>query len=398
VLQLGIPKIAKYKEAWFMKKILTVFLATLLMLSSIMTLSGCDLLFGMLDDGDTENSPSIEDNGDLIEYTPTPNDDGEFIEGESYYTSELLHLVTEVNGNYRITRPFTIDKDDESKRIFHGVYLYEEDFLQVLHYKSLHSASTLYAVMSDEGDTEYAELEYTSLGTPLQINIKSPGIYDIILDRDTFGIDLVRVGDIQTPVYERIKSCELYVHISQSNYSYSEMTLNEQTNEYFIQKEIPAGASIGFFNNSHTGRYKTTVVPEISDRLVYWNNTNPAQIQVHVGGTYNVYFNAKTYVLRLELQNPDTADYYCQVEFGQGNVLSPVSSDTPYLFEYEFTAEGTRSDPYVSLPRFYPELGMKYSLDLIGEVILAGEYVESGTYKLTVNLKDFTLTVEKIGE
>ena len=120
---------------------------------------------------------------------------------------------------------------------------------------------------------------------------------------------------------------------------------------------------------------------------------------VHVGGRYKVYFNAKTYTLRLELLNPQTATYFCQVEWNKNNILSPVSPATPYVFEYEFVAQGTPTDPYVDIPSFYPKLGMKYALSLIDEdeVVFSDYYLEGGnTYKLTVNLLDFTLSVKKL--
>ena len=233
----------------------------------------------------------------------------------------------------------------------------------------------------------------------LQINIIKQGIYDLILDTETFAIDMIKVGDISTPVYEKIKYCELYIHVSLSNYTYSEMTLNKETNEYYIESDLPLNSSIGFFNESHTCRYKMDVEQSLKDRLVYWNFNNTVSVNIHVGGRYKIYFNAKTYVLRLELQNPEMANYFCQVEWNKNNILSPVNSTTPYLFEYEFVAQGTPTDPYVDLPNFYPKLGMKYALSLIDEdeVVISDYYLEDGnTYKLTVNLLDFTLTVKKI--
>ena len=253
--------------------------------------------------------------------------------------------------------------------------------------------------MSDTADQEYAEIENSTGGSPLQINVIKQGVYDIILDVETFAIDLVKVGDIDTPVYETIKTCELYVHVSSSNYSYTPMTLNVETNEYYIQKEIPLNASIGFYNASHIGNYKMTVEPSLMDKLVYYDSYNNRKVKVHVGGTYKIYFNAKTYKLRLELQNPDTASYYCQVEWDKGNELTAISTETPYLFEYEFVAQGKINDPYVDIPSFYPKLGMKYQLSVIDVDGFVGNdsYVtESGTYKLTINLKDFTLTVKRI--
>jgi len=373
-----------------MKHKLLVFIAGLLTFTSE-ALVGCDFLD---DFADEENDfPKIDNAVDLNEFTPTPDDDNEYLEDETYYTSASVDLVTEINGNYSIDRPFTLDKENENKRIYRNVYFYVDDFFQVLYYKDPRMLGTVYAILSDETDQEYAEVEYGSSGSGLQINIKQRGVYNLILDVETFGIDMVKVADIDTPVYETIKSCELNIHVSASNHTYTPMSLDETTNEYYILADVPSKASIGFYSSSHNSHYKMTVDNKLTNKLVYWDSVNPAQTQVHVGGTYKIYFNAKTYVLRLELQNPDTASYYCQVEWKQGNELTPVSSSTPYLFEYELVSTG-----FADLPNFYPYLGLSYDLTVLGdEEYVRDDYVrEEGTYKLTVNLKEFTLTVTKL--
>jgi|GEM_PF-998915 len=374
-----------------MKKKIIPLLATLSVASFALALSAC-----FPSDPPDDEFPQIDNEVDLNEFTPSPDDD--YIEGETYYTSTALDLVTDIHGNYTIDRPFTLDKEDENKRIYHNIYMYEEDFFQVLYYEDVNALGEVYAIMSDPTDTQYAEVEYTPGGSPLQINVVQKGVYNLVLDIETFAIDMVKVGDITTPVYETVRSCEFYVHVSRDNTSYTEMTLNPTSNEYCIQKYIPANASIGFFSASHMARYKTTVEYSLMDTLVYWNSNNTTSIQVHVGGTYNVYFHAKTYVVRLELCNPDTAEYFCQVGWQQGNVLTPVDSATPYLFEYDFVAQGTPSRPYVDLPSFYPELGMSYELTLIDleDLVVADSVTQDGTYKLTINLKEFTLSIEKI--
>lgn len=379
-----------------MKK-LVCLLATLLTLTCGATLAGCDLLGAFGPEESEEEFPQIDNSIDLDEYTPTPDD--EYVqEDKPYFTSTAIDLVTEINGNYTADRPFILDEEDESKRIFRNLYFYEEDFFQVIYYEDITDLGKIFAILSDETDTQYAAVEYSDGGSPLQINIVQEGIYNLILDINTFAIDMVKVGDIQTPVYETIKACELYVHRSASDATYTPMTLNGETNEYYVQMEIPLDTSIGFFNAAHTGRYKMTVDAGINDKLIYWDWLTPEKAYVHIGGTYNVYFHAKTYVLRLELVNPDSASYYCQVGFNQGVELT-ASADAPYLFTYEFMAQGERNDPYVELPDFYPILGMKYALTVIDEcgfVFNGTDVTESGTYRLTVNLKEFTLTVERI--
>ena len=389
-----------------MKKILFTLLSLLLVIATSIFVA-CDIP-GSSNGGNGENSgddgkiPQIDNSVDLGIFTPPADDDNSYIEDEKYYTSTAIDLVTEINGNYTVDRPFTLDKDNQNKRIYNNIYFYVGDFFQIIYYKDIKDLGKVYAIMSDSNDQEYAEIEYTEKGTPLQINIKAKGIYNLILDIETFAIDMVKVGDIDTPVYETIKSCELYVHLSASNFSYTEMTLNPETNEYYIEKDIPLGSSIGFYNASHTGRYKMTVEQSLIDTLVYNDFNfleNSERVYVNVGGKYKIYFNAKTYHLRLELQNPNSAEYFCQVEWNKDKVLTAVSSETPYIFTYEFVAQGKANDPYVDIPSFFPKLGMKYKLAVIDECgcVAYDQYItEDGTYTLTINLKDFSLTVEKL--
>ncbi|MBE7060905.1 MAG: hypothetical protein E7382_00030 [Clostridiales bacterium] len=375
-----------------MRKKFLCLTAMLLMLISALSFVGCGMF------GDSTNGGS-DGGGDgtveqLQEYIPTADDDMEVIEGETYYKSNTTDLVTEINGYYRVDRPFTIDKENENRRIYHNIYFYEEDFFQIIHYKNINSLGTIYAILSDQTDVEYAEVSYSTGGTPLQIDIKKQGVYNLILDIETFAIDMVKVKDIQTPVYEKIKSCELNIHVSLSDHTYHPMTLNADTNEYYIEAQIPLNATIGFYSETRNSHYKMTVEENLKDTILYYNTTNVTQVRIHVGGTYKIYFNAKTYKLRLELQNPDTANYYCQVEWNNGNELNKKSESQPYIFEYEFVAT-----EYADIPSFYPMLGMSYDLTVYGdeENVVNGEYVrEAGTYKMTINLKDFTLTVQKI--
>ncbi len=352
-------------------------------------LTGCDALFGSIKK--TDELPKIDNSVDLVE--------AESIDGtQTYYSSKSVDLVTYVNGNYSIDKTFTLDPEADNKRVFHDIYFYEDDYFQALYYSSRFSLGTPYALLDDESDTQYVTQETTQKGTPYQLTIVSEGIYDVIFDTETFAFDLVRKGDIDTPVYEKAKTCELNVFDSASKSKYYPMQYIETSGEWYIEQEIPQGASLGFFSASHNSHYKLVASADIADRYVYLSSTIREQPQVHVGGTYKVYFNATTYELRLELLNPDTAAYYCQVGWNQGVVLSPAMG-APYLFEYTFEAQGKPDDPYVKLPKFFPQLGMEYALTVVDEndITFAGKYVkESGTYKLTVNLKDFTLTVAKI--
>ena len=374
------------------KRIISFVLAFVIFFPLSISLSGC---FDFLNTK-TEMLPQIDNSTDLIEYTPT-EDDGEYDTEKQYYKSNSLDLVTEVHGNYSTNRPFVVDENDENKRIYQNIYFYVDDYFQLIYYKNVHMLGTVYAILSDETDEQYVNVLKEN-GKPYQIDITQEGIYNLVVDITTFGIDMQRVGDIDAPVYETIKSCNLYIHNSVSDTSYSKMTLNTETKEYYIEKRIALNATIMFVSDSHNSHYKMTLNDGLEDKYLYWQSTDSNKAYVHIGGTYKVYFNAKTYVLRLELQNADTATYFCQVGFNQGNELNPQNANTPYLFEYEFVATG-EPGTFAKLPEFFPKLGMNYKLSVVdeGNKTYANKYVkESGTYKLTINLRDFTLTVEKI--
>ena len=351
-------------------------------------LAGCSLFPSSSKTKDT-GIPSIDNSKDL---TPVSSEDG-----ETYYQSAAIDLVTEVNGNYSTNRPFTLDEKDDTKRIYHQIYFYEEDYFQVLYYRNPNGLGDVYAVLTDESDHQYAEIKKTEKGTPYQIDIIQDGIYDLILDTKTLGIDMVRTGDIETPVYETIKTCQLGVFVSKDNSTKTAMTLDEETNEYVLEKDIPLGSTIYFTSASGNSRYKMSVDPKIEDRLVYCGSATRQSAEVHVGGKYEVRFHAKEYSLKLTLLNPDTASYYCQVGWQEGKELTADPS-APYLFHYEFLAEGTPDNPRTDLPSFFPKLGMPYRLSVIDpdRLTISNKVLnEPGTYDLAVNLKDFSLTVSK---
>ena len=163
-----------------MKRLILFFLITLLTLIFIFTFAGCDMLLGDLGGtggggNNDDDPPQIDNETDLDVFVPQPEDGG-YVEGETYYKSNSVSLVTEVNGNYSIDRPFTLDKDDESKRIYHNLYLYEGDFFQVIYYKEGDLLGQIFASLSDEGDSQYAAVEYDDGGNPLQLNIIEQGV------------------------------------------------------------------------------------------------------------------------------------------------------------------------------------------------------------------------------
>ena len=162
--------------------------------------------------------------------------------------------------------------------------------------------------MSDKTDEQYAQVQYTAQGKPLQIDVKQQGKYNLILDLTTFGIDMEKIGDIDTPVYDKIKSCNIHIFNSVNDSNYYAMELNRETNEFFIQREIPLNAAVRFTSDSHNSHYMMTVPQQIIDKFVYPNqNENPDTVYIHVGGIYKVYFN-KRMTKRINLK-------FCNIPF-----------------------------------------------------------------------------------
>lgn len=121
-------------------------LAILLIVLSLTTLIGCDLLMG---------TPKIPDyNADIQVVAPENIDTEHFVpvEDETYYTSPGFSLCVEVNGQFMIMEYFSIDGD---KRVYDNLYLYVGDYFYIVtdDYKDL------YASLGDSSDLEYAEEE-----------------------------------------------------------------------------------------------------------------------------------------------------------------------------------------------------------------------------------------------
>ncbi len=335
---------------------------------------------------------SIDNSKDLVPFTP---EEGEGEEGVDYYQSKHLFLVSEIHGSYNQNHFFKVDPENDRKRIYDNVYLYEEDFFYVMYFQgeAFNSLGKVYATLSDPSDSAYAEVVKTNVTN--QINVKQEGIYRLSLDIDSFSIDMERLADIEVPVYEPIKTCQLYVH-GDAEKSYTTMTLDEGTGKWHVQKNIPLGSSISFFSASGNSHYKMDLADGLLNRYAYVDGVNNRSAYLHMGGNFDIYFDAKAYVLELTLNNPETATYHCQVGWDDAIVLSPLS-EAPYLFRHRITSAGKAGD-YEKLPNFYPALGMPYELEFVSE---GGDYnfknymKVSGEFDLTISLKDFRVTITK---
>jgi len=124
-----------------MKRTIFIILTVVLLIAGVMTLAACDIFDIPENEGGGE--AQIDNSVDLVDFIPSEDDDTQYIEGETYYTSKAVSLVTEVNGNYTTNRPFTLNKEDDTKRVYHGIYFYESDFFQVIYYKNINERNKI---------------------------------------------------------------------------------------------------------------------------------------------------------------------------------------------------------------------------------------------------------------
>lgn len=310
-------------------------------------------------------------------------------EDKTYYTSPGFSLWMEVNGAFFEMDYFTLDGN---KRVYDNVYFYKDDYFYIVtdDYKDL------YASLGDSADTEYAE-EEKEQGYDIQINVKKSGIYKLVFDVDTLKFDMEYKSEIETPVYYTIKKCEVY---SSDTREFKRMDVNPENSEEFCIKNLCIGADefLSFFDSTHTSNYKITV--DESGNEKYGSYTYPSLV-INVGGTYNVYINAKTYVVRLELLNPDTATYSCVYYDGANFInLEPYDTGVPYIFRQRLTVDTQYT---TSLPKFHTTKYKTYKLTVIPSDLLTGGgknyyFKQVGTYDLIINLKTFEISVELLPE
>ena len=304
-------------------------------------------------------------------------------EDKTYYTSPGFSLWMEVNGAYLEMDYFYLDGN---KRVYDNLYFYEKDYFLIV----TDDYDDLYASLSDPADSEYAEEEKED-GYDIQINIKKSGVYKLIFDLDTLKFDLEYKSAIETPVYYTIKNCSIYTPSTE----WVEMSVNPQNEDEFVINNftVGAGETISFFNYVHTSHYKVTLDQSCIGKF---GAESVNDVKVSIGGKYNIFINKKTYVVRLELLNPDTATYNCVYYDGENFIdVAPVESNVPYLFKKRIVAE----TKLFALPKFYTAQYKKYDLTVEdSELLMSTEknhyFKQAGTYDVTINLKTFTIAVE----
>lgn len=360
-----------------MKNKLISFFLILIILIGASSLLGC---FGT--GGTTEKNY----NDDIEVVAPEDVTIEHFVaeEGTTYYTSKGLLLCVSINGEYMIMEYFSVDGN---KRVYDNLYFYEDDYIYMItgDYKDI------YASLENAENNPYAEEEKED-GYDIQVNIKKSGIYKLTFDVETLKFGLEFKSEITTPVYYTIKNCSIYSKATK----WVEMSLNPTNNDEFIINNfvVDAGATVSFYSNLHVSHYKITLDSANENNYV---SGEGLFVTVNVGGNYNIYINRKTYVVRFELLNPETATYTCVYYDGTDFIdLEKENKEIPYIFVKELTVEKNQR-----LPNFYSAKYKAYDLSLIETNLLSkyGEnyyFKQSGTYKVTVNLLNFEISVELI--
>jgi len=355
----------------------------MLILTILFTL--CSISFFACDEGETP--PQTNYNEDVEIVAPENIDVEHFVteQGKTYYTSRGFSLWMEVNGEFLEMDYFTLDGN---KRVYNNLYLYSGDYF----YMVTDDLKDLYASLDSSVNVEYAEEEKQS-GEDVQVNVKKSGVYKLTFDVDTLKFGMEYLSAIETPVYYTIKNCSIYSVAT----SWREMGVNPTNPDEFVMTyfDIEAGKIISFFNNIHTSNYKVTLDSSCDGKLASVRKT---QVTVNVGGTYTVYINAKTYVVRLVLLNPDTASYSCVYYDGSEFIeLSPVESSVPYVFKMQFVADSDLT----SVPDFHTENYRTYALTPVGDVFYVSSknycyFKKAGTYDIEINLKTFEITARTV--
>ena len=309
-------------------------------------------------------------------------------EGTTYYTSPGFSLWMEVNGAFLKMDYFSLDGN---KRVYDNLPFYVDDYFYIVtdDYKDL------YASLGDANDTQYAE-EEKEQGYDIQINVKKAGMYKLVFDTETLKFDMEYKAEIETPIYYTMKNCSIYSVATE----WVEMTVNPDNKDEFVIKNfnVAAGKNISFFNFVHTSNFKVTLEEACDGKYA---SARKASVTVNIGGAYNIYVNAKTYVARLELLNPDTATYSCVYYDGsEFTELTPYEVNVPYVFRQRITVDTKYT---TSVPDFHTANYRTYKLTVLdSEWLINGSnysyFKEVGMYDVIVNLKTFEVTVERLPE
>ena len=379
-------------------KVLYLIFAILFILPSVFVMSGC---FGSGTAGGNGYTPSIDNTTDLIDYTPSQGEN-QYGEDDELYTSKYLNFVTEINGYYSTNKPFEIDSENPNLRIYDNIYFYEYDFFQMMSSDYRY----IWCSLSDENDTQYAEVEREQ-GEDIQTNIKKSGVYKVIFDTSTFLFDLEYKSEITTPVYEEIKNCDIYSTAT------SWTTMQKNGDEFYILNYSVEKEKLVAFDSSfsHTSHYKTTIDEACKNRYIHKSGNKPkSDIWFMIGGKYNIYLNAKTYVVRVELVEANESSYSAVIYENKEFVnLQLENENIKYIFKHQITITTQKYGNYDvvvdTLPKIYNSSYVEFNLTpteeskaLLRETSGKYYFKKAGTYNITVNLQNFTIALAEVVE
>lgn len=355
-----------------MKKLALYLLAILVVVVTIISLVGCDMP-GDLSGGGFDNE----------NITPVP-------ECEGYYRDDRLAFCAEIRGSYGADRPFTLDAENEDLRIWDNMYLYEYDYFQMI---ASGTADIFYSVKSE--DMEYVTIDDSSARATIAEG--KSGIYKVTFDIEEKIFDLEYKGEITSPRYEKMDGCDVY---SLSREFVATVPNPNNGEELMLEGfAIQAGELISFHNHGdvHLSSYKVILDEGAQGKYASAIPEGDKHISFAIGGIYNLYINPTTYVVRVELTNPDTADYSLMVyENGEPVSLTAPDDSQPYLFTYQRTMKRLSSVP-ILVSKDY----LIYELSAVpSDAFIEGSdyFVEAGTYIMTINLKTFEVSAERIPE
>jgi len=339
--------------------------------ASVLMLAGCNL----------PGAP-FDDNFNNDNVTPVTG-------AEGYYTDSRLVFCTEIRGSYKSNRAFTLDEENENLRVWDDIYLYEYDYFQMI----VNESPQIYYSVKDE-DLEYVTID--SQHAQATVKEGQSGIYKITFDLSTKVFDLQLKSEITTPVYERMDGCDVYTLSS----GFTQMTVNPNDSEELMIADytVQEGEMVSFYNhgNVHLSNYK--VILDETQQGKYasalWDGAK--HVSFLVGGRYNLYINPVTYALRVELLNPDTADYALQVYKDSETIeeLTAPDENVPYVFVYQVTLKRN-----ASVPIFVNSGFTMFDLSVNESPYFDSRYEmfnTAGTYSLEINLKTFSITATYI--
>ncbi len=330
--------------------------------------------------------------------------DLEATDDDNLFTSVGLDLVTEINGSFTANKPFSLDSGNSNKRVYDNLYLYQYDYF----YMISSDYTDIWCRLSDKTDLQYVEIERED-GEDIQVNVKVSGIYKLIFDTVTKSFDIEYKSEITTPIYEEILKCEIGYLDASKNLQFIKM--QKKDDELVVENfQIDSGKSVGFYSEfTHTSWYKTTLEEVSASKYVYKQGTKPStDVYFMFSGTYNVYLNPKTYVVRIEVVSIDaySAVVYENNEFKN---LQLADQNVKHIFVYYMTVTSMEAYDFnivmEELPKIYNASNRQYNLQLTEESLSLVRFSydktyfdEEGTYRITINLQTFEMDLELLPE